>query len=103
MKTPEAHERSAIQKYLKQIGAWYVHPMTYGFGISGAPDLVACIRGQLWGIEVKRHGKEPTIMQRNRMDEIEQAGGLTCWGTAERVQGHIDQWLQSLAVTSDAD
>jgi Holliday junction resolvase len=85
MKTPESHEKAEIKKYLDSIGAWYFLPYMAGFGKAGVPDICACIKGEFWGIEVKREGKEPTRLQRTRMEEIEQAGGYSTAGTAEMV------------------
>ena len=59
MRTPEGYEKDEIKKYLDSIGAWYFCPYMAGFGKSGVPDIVACIQGKFWAIEVKREGKEP--------------------------------------------
>ena len=85
MKTPESYEKDDICKYLVSIGAWYFRPYMAGFGKSGVPDIIACIQGEFWAIEVKREGKQPTAIQRHRMEEIEQCGGYSTAGTAEMV------------------
>ena len=77
MKTPEAYEKEAICKYLDSIGAWYFKPYMAGFGKAGVPDIIACINGMFWGIEVKRPGKVATPIQERRGTEIQKAGG--CW------------------------
>lgn len=82
MKTPESYEKDEIKKYLNKIGAWYFCPYMAGFGKSGVPDIVACIKGEFWGIEVKREGRQPTKAQQFRMDEIEKAEGYSVAGTA---------------------
>lgn len=89
MKTPEAYEKDEICKYLDSIGAWYCKPATYGFGKSGAPDIIACIGGRFWGIEVKREGKITTKLQDRRIAEITKSGGRTAWGTAEMVLARL--------------
>jgi len=48
--------------------------------------------GTFWGIEVKREGFGPTKIQEARMDEVKRAGGMTAWGTAEKVTGEIEAW-----------
>ena len=93
MKTPESYEKDAICKYLISIGAWFFRPYQAGFGKSGVPDIIACIRGEFWGIEVKREGKEPTELQVERMDEIEQSGGYTAAGTATIVIDEIKKGI----------
>lgn len=85
MKTPEGYEKDEVKKYLKSIGAFYFSPATGGYGKSGVPDIVACIKGQFWGIEVKREGKKPTVLQERCLTEIWNAGGLTVCGTAETI------------------
>ena len=93
MKSPEGREKDAIIRYLNSIGAWSFRPYMAGFGKSGVPDIVACIRGEFWGIEVKREGKEPTTIQQKRMDEIELAGGYSVAGTAAVVITEIKKGI----------
>ena len=93
MKTPESYQKDEIKKYLVSIGAWYFCPFMAGFGKSGVPDIIACIRGEFWGIEVKREGKQPTAIQRKRMDEIEQAEGYSVAGTAAVVIEEIKKGI----------
>jgi len=92
MLTPEGHEKKVIKKYLDSIGAWHFSPSMTGFGKSGVPDIVACCCGSFIGIEVKREGKLPTKLQERRMAEISKAGGLTLWGTSEKVIKKLEVW-----------
>jgi len=85
MRSPEGHEKQAIKKYLDSIGAWYFSPYMAGFGKSGVPDIVCCLNGKFIGIEVKRDGKVPTVIQNRTMEEISAVGGIAIWGTAEKV------------------
>ena len=94
MRSPEGHEKIIIKRYLDSIGAWHFSPYMAGFGKSGVPDIIACIDGCFWGIEVKREGKEPTPLQLQRMTEIERAGGFAVAGTAERVIAFIKAALE---------
>lgn len=64
-----------------------------GFGKSGVPDIVACIDGYFWGIEVKREGKSATPRQQARMEEIEKAGGSAVSGTAAHVIAHLKAYF----------
>jgi hypothetical protein len=93
MKTPESYEKAEIKQYLDSIGAWYFCPYMAGFGKSGVPDIIACIEGIFWGIEVKREGMEATPRQQLRMEEIEKAGGLAVAGTAAHVIKHLKATL----------
>ncbi len=92
MKTPEGYEKADIDKYLVSIGAYNVKTQNAGFGTSGQPDRVVCIEGQFWGIEVKREGKGPTVLQTNRINEIKAAGGQAVAGTATVVIAAIEAW-----------
>lgn len=93
MKTPESFEKDEIKKYLTTLGCFWFSPATAGYGKSGVPDIIACIEGRFWGIEVKRPGKAATVLQARLGQEIEQAGGLWVCGTAEVVIGRIKAWL----------
>lgn len=99
MKTPESHEKDAIKKYLDTLNCWYFCPYMAGFGKAGVPDIIACIDGMFWGIEVKREGKEPTVIQQTRMSEIEGTGGFAIAGTAEKVIAYIKAALADPADT----
>lgn len=80
MKTPEGYVKDAVDKYLKSIGAFVVKPATFGYGVSGNPDRVACYAGKFIGIEIKREGKFPTPLQQLRLRNIHQASGIAIWG-----------------------
>lgn len=92
MKTPEGKEKDKICAYLKSIGAWYFRAHMAGYGKAGVPDIVACIEGLFWGIEVKREGKGPTERQKLRMKEIQKTGGCVVAGTAAVVIVEIGKW-----------
>lgn len=92
MRTPEAYEKAEIDRHLKDIGAYVVKPATYGFGVSGTPDRVCCYEGRFFAIEVKREGKQPTISQWERIEEVKIAGGKAFWGTAKKVIAEIEAW-----------
>src|SRR6266702_625195 len=101
MKTPESYEKDDIKAYLASIGAWWHMTYSGGFGPSGAPDIVACVDGIFWGIEVKREGKGPTKLQERRMEEIRAAGGYTVAGTAAVVIAAIENWRSQEPARSD--
>ena len=96
MKTPEGYEKDDIDKFLKFLGperCWSFKPYMAGFGKSGVPDYCLCLNGAFWGVEVKRAGKEPTVIQERRMIEIRSAGGHAVAGTAEVVIHALREWL----------
>lgn len=52
----------------------------------------AATEGRFWATEVKRHNKEPTVLQWRRLEAVADAGGQACWGTAEKVLKEIRAW-----------
>lgn len=93
MKSPEKWEKDEVDAWLTTIGAVNFKPATFGFGASGCPDRLVCYEGMFIGIEVKRPGKTPTALQRRRIAEIQQAGGIAVWGTAEKIIGELTELL----------
>ena len=105
MKTPEGYEKDDIDKFLKTTRCWWFKPYSAGFGKSGVSDIIGCIPvtitqemvgreiGVFFACEVKRPLKEPTLLQRNRIIDIENAGGKGTWGTAEMVIPDLKKWL----------
>ena len=51
-------------------------PATHGYGSSGVPDIVACLKGKFVGIECKANGGKPTALQLKNLRELSSAGGL---------------------------
>ena len=75
MATPEAKVKTRVKAILKNLGAYYVMSVTSGYGNSGAPDFLVCIRGKFIGIECKSGNKKPTALQLKNLDLIDKAGG----------------------------
>ena len=74
--TPEGKIKRKLDKVLKQEGVWFFNPQAGPFGRAGIPDKIACVNGQLVGIEVKSGPKhKPTRLQTVCMERIEAAGG----------------------------
>ena len=96
MKTPESYEKADIKKFLLSHGpehCWFFSPHMRGYGENGIPDIVGSLHGACFGIEVKRPGKEPTVVQRKRMAAIARTNGIAFAGTAEVVIQDIRDWL----------
>ena len=74
--TPEKKVKDKCVKLLKAYGAYYFFPATHGFGRSGVPDIITCIRGQFLGIECKAGKNTPTALQQKEMQSIRDAGGV---------------------------
>lgn len=76
MTTPEKKVKDKIKKLLGEYGAYYFMPTTGGYGRSGVPDIVACLRGKFIGIECKANGNKPTALQEKNLAEIMNVGGF---------------------------
>lgn len=77
--TPEAKVKARVKKLLAEAGVYYFMPATGGYGRSGVPDFVACVRGVFWGIECKAGDNEPTALQRRELRLIAASGGVALW------------------------
>jgi riboflavin biosynthesis pyrimidine reductase len=76
MTTPEKKVKDKVKKLLAEHGAYYFMPATGGYGKSGVPDLVACIKGRFIGIECKANGGKPTALQEKNLVDIMNKGGV---------------------------
>lgn len=74
--TPEAKVKKAVRQVLVNLGAYYVMPVTGGYGNSGAPDFLVCLQGRFIGIECKAGGNKPTALQELNLKNIRDAGGV---------------------------
>jgi len=74
--TPEGLVKRRVREVLKKLGAYYVMPVTGGYGNSGAPDFLVCLRGRFIGIECKAKGGKPTALQERNLTAINDAGGM---------------------------
>ncbi len=74
--TPEGKVKKKVVEVFKRHGIWYFFPANNGFGKAGIPDLIAIVRGQFMGVEVKADKtKKPTMLQVKCGQEIQNAGG----------------------------
>ena len=76
MTTPEKKVKDKVKKLLEEYGAYYFMPTTGGYGRSGVPDIVACLRGKFIGIECKANGNKPTALQDKNLTQIMNVGGF---------------------------
>ncbi len=92
----EARLQLKIRKALiKQFGGKWVKWHGNRWGSAGMPDLVGCVGGQFYGIEVKMPGKHLTELQAATLEEYEEVGAVVGVATnleeaISIVQNHID-------------
>jgi hypothetical protein len=97
MRTPERIEKDALEDFLNTLPRCYeFNPVQIGYG-KRTVDKLACINGRFWGIECKKkyHTGPLPPRQRRILDDIEAAGGMTAWGSAEKCIGEIKAWLST--------
>ena len=72
----EAQLQKQILDFLDDIGAWTVKTITVNK--RGTPDILACLDGTFYAIEVKRPGKLATVskLQKYQLRQIKDAGGV---------------------------
>lgn len=75
--TPEAKVKKAVRQVLDGLGAYYVMPVTGGYGRQGAPDFLVCLNGQFIGIETKAGKGRLTALQEMNLKQIIDAGGVS--------------------------
>ena len=93
--TPEKKVKNKVVAMLKEIGAYHFYPVTGGYGRSGVPDIVACIKGTFVGIECKAGKGEPTALQEKNLMDISSAGGYAI-AVNENGLEHLRKFLQTL-------
>lgn len=76
-RTPEGKVKDACVEVLKAHNAYYFFPVMGGYGRSGIPDIIACVRGKFLAIECKAGFNKPTALQEMEMRKIEAAKGVT--------------------------
>ena len=75
MATPESKVKAAVVKLLHKYGAYYFFPATHGYGRSGVPDVVCCVKGKFLAIECKAGKNVATALQEREMNNIRGAMG----------------------------
>lgn len=74
--TPEGKVKKSVRQVLDRLGAYYVMPVTGGYGRQGAPDFLVCYQGKFFGIETKAGKGKTTALQDLNLSNIRSAGGV---------------------------
>ena len=74
--TPEVKVKKQIRKQLDELGCYYAMPIGTGYGNSGVPDFLVCMKGRFVSIEAKAGKGKPTLLQEDNMRRIREAGGI---------------------------
>ena len=86
MAAPESKVKKRVKEVLKNLGAYYVMPVTSGYGNSGAPDFLVCYQGKFIGLECKAGKGKVTALQQRNLDQIDLAGGWSFVINEENVE-----------------
>jgi len=70
MATPESRVKAKVSAILKKHNVYFFYPATGGYGRSGVPDVIACVRGRFVGIECKAGDNNPTALQQRELQRI---------------------------------
>jgi hypothetical protein len=85
--TPEKKVKQKVTKLLDSFGVYWFYPVASGYGSSGIPDLIACVRGRFVGIECKATPKDqPTALQLKNLARIKDQGGIAVVIHAENIE-----------------
>jgi Holliday junction resolvase len=82
----EAKLKIEAREYMRSLPMlWYYATVPTGYGKRGVPDDLICYKGLFFAIEYKAHGKHPTHMQKEQIEEIYKAGGCVtiAWSMAD--------------------
>ena len=93
--TPEKVVKVKVRKILDELGAYYVMPVTGGYGTQGAPDFLVCYGGKFIGIETKAGRGKTTALQDLNLKKIGDAGGVA-WVVYEDDVATLKQCMEAL-------
>ena len=65
-----------IVKHLRASGAWVFKVHGGPMQLRGVPDLVGCLNGVMFALEVKKPGERLTAIQAHIIEQIKAAGGV---------------------------
>ena len=99
MATPEGKVKALIKRKLEAAGVYYFMPATHGYGRSGVPDFICCVRGRFLGIEAKAGRGKTTVLQDRELARINDAFGVALVvSDDEESQSELDLLLKSLSI-----
>ena len=72
----EKNYENKVKNYLEEQGAWFVKFFANAYTKKGIPDVLACVNGSFFGIEVKAARGKPSELQLYNLRKIDEAGGF---------------------------
>lgn len=69
--------KQKVEKFLGEKEAWFIKYWAGAkFTKEGIPDILACIYGKFYGLELKGDGGSPSMLQLIHLRNIRNAGGI---------------------------
>ena len=100
--TPEAKVKASVVKLLKKYAVYHFFPATHGFGRSGVPDIICCMKGLFVAIECKAGRGQVTALQARELKRIGDNGGVT-FIINEDNQIMLEIFVKQIMSTEDDD
>ena len=73
----ETQFKHKVENWLDDTNAWFIKYWAGAkFTKEGIPDILACIDGTFYGIELKTTDGRPTLLQLINLKKIREAGGI---------------------------
>jgi hypothetical protein len=91
MATPESKVKATVVKLLHKYNAYYFFPATHGYGRSGVPDIVCCVKGKFVAIECKAGKNTATALQDREINRIRTAEGHAMVVNEENIE--LLEWV----------
>lgn len=95
MSQPESRIVAKIRIFLEDEGVFVFKIHGGPQMMVGLPDLIACVNGRFFGIEVKQPGQKPTVRQLYVHRQIERAGGVVITATSVEEVAPVLQELRN--------
>jgi hypothetical protein len=92
MATAESKVKAKIKALLKSHNIYYAMPIGTGYGNSGIPDFLCCVKGRFVAIEAKAGVGVTTALQDKNLRLIRESGGVTAV-IRETNMFELEQWL----------
>jgi len=87
-----------IIRFLKTLpDCWFMRTEGGPYGRKGVPDIVGCLYGKMFALEVKRIGGKATKLQLHELEKIRAAGGRT------GIVHSVDEVKEVLRIPNDID
>ncbi|MDR1035445.1 MAG: hypothetical protein LBT40_02380 [Deltaproteobacteria bacterium] len=83
---PEAKVKARAKALFEAAGAYWTPIVQSAITKAGHPDADVCFRGRFLGVECKSGKKKPTPLQRRRLREIAEAGGVSMVVNEDRLK-----------------